>query len=55
LPLTLRKEHRLEVFANRVLRRIFGRKRAEITGGWRKMHEKDIHNMYCSSNTIMMI
>jgi hypothetical protein len=35
-PLTLRDEHRLRVFENRVLRRIFGPKRDEVTGGWRK-------------------
>jgi hypothetical protein len=36
--LTLREEHRLRVFENRVLRRIFGRKRDEVTGEWRKLH-----------------
>jgi len=36
--LTLREEHRLMVFENRVLRRIFGPKRDEVTGGWRKLH-----------------
>jgi hypothetical protein len=36
--LTLREEHRLRVFENRVLRRIFGPKRDEVTGGWRKLH-----------------
>jgi hypothetical protein len=38
--LTLREEHRLRVFENRVLRRIFGPKRDEVTGGWRKLHKK---------------
>jgi hypothetical protein len=38
LYLTLRKEHRLRVFENRVLRRIFERKRDEVAGGWIKMH-----------------
>jgi hypothetical protein len=37
--LTLREEHRLRVFENRVLRRIFGPKRDEVTGEWRKMHK----------------
>jgi hypothetical protein len=37
-PLTLREEHRLRVFENRVLRRIFGPEREEVTGGWRKLH-----------------
>jgi hypothetical protein len=36
--LTLREEHRLRVFENKVLRRIFGPKRDEVTGGWRKLH-----------------
>jgi hypothetical protein len=35
--LTLRKEHRLRVFENRVLRRMLGRKKDEVTGGWRKL------------------
>jgi hypothetical protein len=38
--LTLREEHRLRVFENRVLRRIFGPKRNEVTGGWRKLHSE---------------
>jgi hypothetical protein len=37
--LTLREEHRLRVFENRVLRRIFGPKRDEVTGDWRKLHK----------------
>jgi hypothetical protein len=40
--LTLRKEHRLRVFENRVLRRIFGPKRDEETGGWRKLHNEEL-------------
>jgi hypothetical protein len=43
--LTLREEHRLRVFENRVLRRIFGPKRDEVTGGWRKLHNEEIHNL----------
>jgi hypothetical protein len=42
--LTLREEHRLRVFENRVLRRIFKPKRAEVTGGWGKLHE-ELHNL----------
>ena len=38
--LTLRDEHRLRVFENRVLRRVFGPKRDEVTGEWRKLHEE---------------
>jgi hypothetical protein len=44
--LTLREEHRLRVFENRVLRRIFGSKRDEVTGEWRKMHSEELHNLY---------
>jgi hypothetical protein len=43
--LTLREEHRLRVFENRVLRRIFGPKRDEDTGGWRKLHNEELHNL----------
>jgi hypothetical protein len=41
--LTLREEHRLRVFENRVLRRIFGPKRDEVRGEWRKLHNEEIH------------
>jgi hypothetical protein len=43
--LTLREEHRLRVFENRVSRRIFGPKRDEGTGGWRKLHNEELHNL----------
>jgi hypothetical protein len=42
--LTLREGHRLRVFKNRVLRRIFGTKRDEVTGDWRKLHNEELHN-----------
>jgi hypothetical protein len=42
--LILREEHRLRVFEKRVLRRIFGPKRDEVTGGWRKLHNEEFHN-----------
>jgi hypothetical protein len=42
--LTLREEHRLKVFENRVLRRIFGPKRDEVTGEWRKLHNEELHD-----------
>jgi hypothetical protein len=42
--LILREEHRLRVFENRVLRRIFGQKRNEVTGEWRKLHNKELHD-----------
>jgi hypothetical protein len=43
------------VFENRVLRRIFGPKRDEVIGGWRKLHNEELHNLYCSPNMIRMI
>jgi hypothetical protein len=43
---TLREEHRLRVFENRVLRRIFGHKRDEVTGEWRKLHSGELHILY---------
>jgi hypothetical protein len=48
-------EHRLRVFENRVLSRIFGPKRDEVTGDWRQMHNEEIHNLYSSPNIIRMI
>jgi hypothetical protein len=53
--LTLRKEHRLRVFENRMLRRIFGPKRDEVTGDWMKLNNEELHNLYSSPNTIRMI
>jgi hypothetical protein len=44
--LTLREEHRLRVFENRVLRRILGPKRDEVTGEWRKLHNEALHNLH---------
>jgi hypothetical protein len=49
-PLTIREEHRLRMFENRVLRRIFGPKREEVTGDWRKMRNEELHNLYSSSS-----
>jgi hypothetical protein len=43
------------VFENRVLREIFGPKRDEVTGGWRKMHNEELHNLYSSPSIIRMI
>jgi hypothetical protein len=53
--LTLREEQRLRVFENRLLRRIFGPKRDELTGGWRKLHNEELYNLYFSSNKIRVI
>jgi hypothetical protein len=44
--LAVREEHKLRVFEDRVLRRIFGPKRDGVTGGWRKLHNEDLHNLY---------
>jgi hypothetical protein len=52
--LTLREEHRLRAFENRVLRRIFGTKTDEVTGDWRKLHNEELHDLYSSSNVIRM-
>jgi hypothetical protein len=46
LSLTLREEHKLKVFENRVLRRIFGQKGDEITGDWRKFHDEELQNLF---------
>ena len=46
--LTPRKERKLRVFENRALRRMFGPKRDEITGEWRKLHNEELNNMYYS-------
>jgi hypothetical protein len=43
--LMLREEHRLRVFKNRVPRRIFGPKRKEVVGGWRRLHNEELHNL----------
>jgi hypothetical protein len=51
----LRKERRLKVFENRVLSRIFGPKRDEVTGGWRKLHNEELHNLYSSPSIIRII
>jgi hypothetical protein len=51
----LRKEHRLRVFENRVLRRICGTKRDEVTGEWRKLHNEELHDLYPSPNIVRVI
>jgi hypothetical protein len=51
---TLREEHKLRLFENRVLRRIFGPKGDEVTGGCTKLHE-ELHNLYCSLSTVRII
>jgi hypothetical protein len=53
--LSLREEHRLRVFENRVLRRIFGPKRNEVTGERRKLHKEELHDLYSSPSIIRII
>ena len=53
--LTMREERRLRVFENRVLREIFGPKRDEGTGEWKKLHNEELNELYCSPNIVRMI
>jgi hypothetical protein len=54
-PLTLREEHRLRIFENRVLRRIFGSKRGEVKGEWREVNNEELNDLYCLSNIVRVI
>jgi hypothetical protein len=47
--------HRLRVFENRILRRIFGPKRDKVTGEWRKLHNEELHNLYSSPDIIRQV
>jgi hypothetical protein len=53
--LTLREENRLRVFENRVLRRIFGHRRDEVTGEWRKLHNEELHNLYSFPDIVRQV
>jgi hypothetical protein len=53
--LILREKSRLRVFGNRVLRRIFGNKRDEVKGVWRKLHNEELYDLYCSPNIVRVI
>jgi len=51
----LREERRLRVVENRVLRGIFGSKRDEVIGEWRKLHNEELNDLYCSPNIVRVI
>jgi hypothetical protein len=55
LSVTLRKEHRLRVFENRILRRVYGPMRDEVTGGWRKLHNEELRGLYSLPSIIRVI
>jgi hypothetical protein len=50
----LAKEHGLRVCENRKLRRIFGPRREEVAGGWRRLHNEELHNLYASPSIVWM-
>jgi hypothetical protein len=54
-PLTLREERRLRVFENRVLRRVFGPKRDEVTGEWKKLHNEELNYLYFLPNIVWVV
>jgi hypothetical protein len=51
----LREERRLRVFENRVLRRVFGQKRDEVTGEWRKLHNEELNDLYSLPNSVRVV
>jgi len=53
--LTLREERRMRVFENRVLRRVFGSKRDEVTGEWRKLHNEELRDLYSLPNIVRVV
>jgi len=53
--LTLREERKLRVFENTVLRRIFGPREDEVTGEWRRLHNEELNDLYCSPNIVRVI
>ena len=55
LSLTLREEGRLRMFENMVLRRIFGPRRDEVTGEWRRLHNEELNDLYCSPYIVRVI
>ena len=53
--LTLREERKLRVFENRVLRRVFGLRREEVTGEWRRLHNEELNDLYTLPNIVRVI
>jgi len=53
--LTLREERKLRIFENMVLRRIFGPRREEVTGEWRRLHKEELIDLYFSPNIVRVI
>jgi hypothetical protein len=51
----LREEHMLRVLEDRVLKKIFGPKRGDVTGEWRRLHNKELHDLYCLPHIIWVI
>ena len=51
----MREERKLSVFENRVLRRIFGLERNEVTGEWRRLHSEELNDLYCSPNIVQVV
>jgi hypothetical protein len=53
--MTLREEHRLRMFGNSLLRRIFGQRSDDVTGGWRKLYNEELHDLYFSASIFKII